>query len=172
MIGLRHRRSPVRHGLAVVRRRGAVVRDAGDRGQVMILVLGFSVVALLLVVGGVDVTAVQLARIRMTDAADGAALAAADAVDAASVYRNGLGQTVRISDATVQSSASDYLAASGRPGGVTSWGLLTGTGSPDGQTAVVRLRGTVQVPLFATVVSSWGDALTVTVESRARAVLR
>jgi len=72
----------------------------------------------------------------------------------------------------VQSSASDYLAASGRPRGVTSWGLLPGTGSPDGQTAVVRLRGTVQVPLFATVVSSWGDALTVTVESRARAVLR
>jgi Flp pilus assembly protein TadG len=147
-------------------------REHRDRGQVTILVLGFTVISLLLVVGAVDVTAVQLARMRLTDAADGAALAAADALDAAAAYRDGLGEAVRLNDSGVQSSAADYLAAATRPEGISAWGLVQGTGTPDGTTAVVRLRGTAQVPLFAGVVSSFGDAVTITVESRARAVLR
>ena len=49
----------------------------------------------MLVVGGVDVTAVQLARARLLDAADGAALDAADSLDEPGAYGHGLDDAVR-----------------------------------------------------------------------------
>ena len=143
-----------------------------DSGQVMLLVLGFTVIALLLVVGAVDVTALQLARIRLTDAADGAALAAADELDQRSTYQQGLDTTVRVGDGPVREAAARYLESEGRPHGVADWALLPGTGSPDGRSAVVQLRGTAQVPLFSAVVSALGDTVTIDVRSRARAVVR
>ncbi|MEP7018458.1 MAG: hypothetical protein ABI899_10620, partial [Actinomycetota bacterium] len=36
-----------------------------ERGQISLLILGFTVIALMLIIGAVDVTAVQLARTRM-----------------------------------------------------------------------------------------------------------
>ena len=133
-----------------------------ERGQISLLILGFTAVALMLVVGGVDATAVQLARTRMLDAADGAALDAADALD----------EAVRLTDATVQQAAAGYLAAQPRPSGVSSWGLASGTGAADGQTAVVRLQGRATIPMLASVVQVFGGSVTITVESRARAGLQ
>ena len=78
----------------------------------------------MLVVGGVDATAVQLARTRMLDAADGAALDAADALDEAGAYGQGLDEAVRLTDATVQQAAAGYLAAQPRP----QWCLVLGAG--------------------------------------------
>lgn len=40
---------------------------------------------------------------------------------------------------------------------------------PDGQTAVVRLRGDADLPLIGGLLESLGGSVTVTVESRARA---
>jgi hypothetical protein len=152
----------------------AAVRWRGERerGQVGILVLGFTVVALMLVVGGVDVTAVQLARTQLLDAADGAALDAADSLDEPGAYDGGLGAAVRLTDATVLQAAAGYLAAQPRPSGVSSWGLVGGTGALDGQTAVVRLQGQATIPLLSSVVEVWGGSVTITVESRARAALQ
>ena len=103
-------------------------RTDGERGQISLLILGFTAIALMLVVGGVDATAVQLARTRMLDAADGAALDAADALDEPGAYGQGLDDAVRLTDATVQQAAAGYLAAQPRPSGVSSWGLASGTG--------------------------------------------
>ena len=143
-----------------------------ERGQISVLILGLTVVALMLVVGGVDVTAVQLARTRLLDAADGAALDAADSLDEPGAYRGGLGDAVRLTDATVQQAADRYLAAQPRPTGVSSWGLVPGTGAPDGQTAVVRLQAQATIPMLASVVEAFGGSVTITVESRARAALQ
>jgi Flp pilus assembly protein TadG len=143
-----------------------------ERGQISLLILGFTVVALMLIVGGVDVTAVQLARARLLDAADGAALDASDALDGGRAYSSGLRSAVEISDASVRQSAAQYLAAQPRPHGVTSWVLADGTGSPDGQTAVIRLRGTTDIPIAAAVLSAFGGSVNITVESRARSALR
>jgi Putative Flp pilus-assembly TadE/G-like len=60
--------------------------DQREQGQISLLILGFTVIALMLIIGAVDVTAVQLARTRMLDAADGAALDASDALDNGSAY--------------------------------------------------------------------------------------
>jgi hypothetical protein len=148
------------------------LREQAERGQISVLILGFTLIALMLIIGGVDVTAVQLSRTRLLDTADSAALDAADALDNGSAYSGGLKLAVPITDASVARSAAGYLAAQPRPHGISSWVLASGTGSPDGQTAVIRLRGTVDIPIAASVLSAFGGSVQITVESRARSGLR
>ena len=133
--------------------------------------LGFTVVAILLVMGTVAVTSVQLSRTRLLDAADGAALDAADALDLGA-YHQGLDRSVALTDSTVRGTAVDYLAHRPRPESLLGWGVASGTGSPDGETAVVRLSGEARVPLVGGLLESVGGSVTITVESRARADLR
>jgi len=147
-------------------------RGQRERGQISVLILGFTVIALMLIIGGVDVTAVQLARVRLLDAADSAALDASDALDSGAAYGGGLRSAIEISDASVRESAALYLAAAPRPRGISSWVLVDGTGSPDGQTAVIRLRGTADIPIAAKVVAAFGGSVDITVESRARSAIR
>jgi Flp pilus assembly protein TadG len=146
-------------------------REQPERGQISLLILGFTIIALMLIVGGVDVTAVQLSRTRLLDAADAAALDASDALDSNSAYDQGLKAAVPITDASVIASAGEYLAVEPRPPGISSWVLTDGTGSPDGQTAVIRLRGTVDIPIAASVLAAFGGSVDITVESRARSGL-
>ncbi len=143
-----------------------------EGGQISLLILGFTVIALMLIIGAVDVTAVQLARARLFDAADSAALDASDALDDGTAYSGGLRSAVAISNDSVKQSAARYLALQPRPHGISSWALVSGTGSPDGQTAVIRLRGTADIPIAAKVVAAFGGAVDITVESRARSELR
>lgn len=143
-----------------------------EAGQISLLILGFSIIALVLIIGGVDVTAVQLARTRLLDASDGAALDASDALDSGSAYDQGLRSAVPITDVSVRKSATEYLAVESLPHGITSWVLTDGTCSPDGQTAVIRLRGTVDIPIAASVLAAFGGSVNITVESRARSGLR
>ncbi len=133
-----------------------------------LLVLGFTVVAILLVLGTVTVTSVQLSRMRLLDAADGAALDAADSLDLR-VYQRGLGEAVAVSDTTVRETAEQYLAARPRPQSLLAWQVAPGTGSPDGQTAVVRVTGDADLPLVGGLLDTLGGSVTITVESRARA---
>jgi Putative Flp pilus-assembly TadE/G-like len=160
-----------RLGLAGERRPGrAGIRP--EQGQISLLILGFTIIALMLIVGAVDVTAVQLARTRLLDAADGAALDASDALDNGSAYDRGLQSAVSITDGSVRQSAAEYLAVQPRPHGISSWALADGTGSPDGQTSVIRLRGSVDIPIAASVLAAFGGSVNITVESRARSGLR
>jgi len=146
-------------------------QEPSERGQISLLILGFTLIALMLIVGAVDVTAVQLARTRLLDAADGAALDASGALDNGSAYQAGLKSAISISDESVRRSATGYLLAGPRPHGISSWVLAEGTGSPDGQTAVVRLRGTADIPIAASVLEAFGGSVTITVESRAQSIL-
>ena len=145
-------------------------RRGGEAGQVTLLILGFSVVAILLIVGTVAVTSVQLSRMRLLDAADGAALDAADSLDLGA-YEGGLGGAVAVSDATVRNTAVQYLAERPRPESMLGWQVAPGTGSPDGQTAVVRISGRADLPLVGGLLDTLGGSVTITVESRARATL-
>ena len=143
-----------------------------EGGQISLLILGFTVIALMLIIGAVDVTAVQLARARLFDAADSAALDASDALENGTAYSGGLRSAVAISNDSVNQSAARYLALQPRPHGISSWTLVSGTGSPDGQTAVIRLSGTADIPIAAKVMAVFGGSVDITVESRARSELR
>ena len=139
-----------------------------DRGQLSIMVLGLTVIAMTLIIGGLAVTSVQISRMKLLDAADSAALEATDE-GTERIYASGLGETLPVTDAVVQRSAADHLASRDRPHGIESWAVAEGTGSPDGRTAVVRLQGEADLPLIGGLLESLGGSVTVTVESRARA---
>ncbi|MFC6713127.1 pilus assembly protein TadG-related protein [Branchiibius cervicis] len=144
------------------------LRADGERGRVLLLGAGLFALLGLLVMGGIDVTAIQLARVQMIDAADAAALDAADAVDPGAIYRSGVGQQVALSDRSVRTDAAASLGRQHRPGQVTGWAVIDGTGSSDGRTARVVLRGTVHPPLSGGLLALIGKDVTITVQSDAR----
>ena len=78
-----------------------------ERGTASIMIVGFAVVAIMLVGVVVDASTAYLRRTALDSLADGAALAAADGVQGRQVYEGGLGERARI-DPEV---ARDYVAA-------------------------------------------------------------
>ncbi|MEO7752585.1 MAG: pilus assembly protein TadG-related protein [Terracoccus sp.] len=145
--------------------------EPAEEGQVSLLILGVFAIVLVLILGGIDVTAAQLARMRLLDVTDAAALDAADSLDEQSVYEQGVGARLALTDASVRDSASAHLAKTPRPVGISDWGLVPQTGSPDGRTAVVTLSGRATLPMTGWVLESLGGGVTITVSSRARATL-
>lgn len=139
-----------------------------ERGTISVFILGLAAIAMVLVAGTVAVTSAHLSRMRLLDAADGAALAAANALDAAA-YERGLDDAVPLSDASVRQRAAEYLAGAERPRSVLRWWLAPGTGSPDGRTAVVALGGEAELPMAGGALRELGLSITITVASSARA---
>lgn len=152
--------------------RARLLATRRDGGQLTILIVGLLLVVLVVILGGIDATAAQLARTRLLDAADAAALDAADAIDEQQAYTQGIGSSVTISDGTVQQAAAGYLASSPRPQGVSAWRVGGGTGTPDGRTAVVVVQGDADLPFASGVLSFLGGSVTITVVGRARADLQ
>ncbi|GAA2742742.1 hypothetical protein GCM10009868_13880 [Terrabacter aerolatus] len=151
------------------------LRPRGDRpadeGQIGVLALGLFVLVTLLVLGAVDVTAAQLARMRLLDAADSAALDAADALDERAAYERGVLEQLALTDESVAAAAEAHLSRTPMPPGITSWSVVPDTGTRDGATAVVTVRGTATLPMSGWVLESLGGSVTITVTSRARAPL-
>lgn len=143
-------------------------RSRDERGQLSILILGLTVIAMTLIIGGLAVTSVQVSRMRLLDAADSAALGATDE-GAQGIYEDGVASDLPLDDAVVRESATAHLLERSRPHGLESWSVAPGTGSPDGRTAVVRLTGEADLPLIGGLLRSMGGSVTVTVESRSRA---
>ncbi|XVX21491.1 pilus assembly protein TadG-related protein [Actinomycetota bacterium] len=152
------------------RRRGRPAPDA-ESGQIGLLLLGLTMVAITLILVTAAITSAHLTRMRLLDAADGAALDAADSLDT-SIYTGGLREAVALSNNSVAEAASNYLAARPVPPSMLAWAVAPGTGSPDGQTAVVRVTGTAEVPFVGALLEAAGTTITITVESRARADLQ
>jgi len=146
-------------------RRSPVQRS--EEGRVALLVMVFTMICILLITGVIAVTSVHLSRMKLLDAADGAALAAANALDE-TAYGGGVGEAVPLSNATVRQTAGDYVASRPMPGGMVQWGLGSETGTPDGELAVVHMSGVAEVPFIGWML---GEGVEVNVVSRARADL-
>jgi hypothetical protein len=144
------------------------MRDDPEAGQISILLIGLVAVCLTIVLGVVGVTSVQLSRIHLLDAADAAALDASDALAPERAYAEGLRGGVPLTDASVVEAASAHLAQRARPSRLIDWAVAPGTGSPDGRTAVVVVRGTARIPVVSAVLAQFGGGVTVTMTSTAR----
>jgi hypothetical protein len=134
------------------------------------LILGFAVILIALVTGGIAVTSAQMARMQLYDVSDAAALDAADAIDSGA-YTGGVHDAVPLASRTVAAAAAAYVARTDRPHEMTSWTVSSGTGSPDGRTAVVRMTCVARLPLVGGLISALGGSVTIHAESRARAGL-
>lgn len=151
--------------------RPVAVRGGPDDGQVALLILVYALIALSLVAVVVDATAVHLARTQLLDAADAAALDAADAVDEKAVYAGGLADAVQLTSASVRDQATTYLSSYAVPSHLDDVVLGARTGSADGGSATVELRGRVRLPIGGAVMATWRGGILVTVTSTARTTL-
>ena len=133
--------------------------SAGERGTVLVLVLGFAVLLVLMVGVVVDVSAVVLAKRGVASAADGAAVSAAQALDVERLYREGPGAELPLSLDQARGRVMTYArqAAEQQPG-------LTLVVRLDGRTAVVTASRTLRLPFPVP-----GSAGSVRVEAVARA---
>jgi hypothetical protein len=150
-----------------------------DDGQVLLLTLVYTLIAFSLITVVVDATAVHLARTQLLDAADGAALDAADGIDAPGTY--GVADApasspadpqvhhLVLTDASVRDQAEEYLSTYEPPSRLDQVVIVAGTGSRDGRSATVVLTGRVRLPIGGVVVAGWGDGIDVTVTSTATA---
>ena len=142
-------------------RQGAQGHRPNDDGTVLFLTIGLSVVLLLLVAVVVDVSAVILAKRGVSSAADGAAVAAAQRVDTASVDSgNGLDSRLPLDEVLVQELVATYQdeADDSAPG-------LRLVARVDGvSTAVVDAYRTVTLPF-----GGWLEVGRVQVHATARA---
>jgi Flp pilus assembly protein TadG len=148
-----------------------------DDGQVLLLTLLYVVLAMSLVVVVIDATAVHLARTQLLDAADAAALDAADSIDVASTYgqaddastggQPGQPRHLVLTDASVRREVDAYVSTYEPPTRVDGVIDAHGTGSKDGRSATVVLTGSVRLPLVGAVVQGWTDGISVTVRSTA-----
>lgn len=152
--------------------RGQGVVDP-ESGQILPLLLGYVLLALVLVVVVVDITAVHIQRNRLVALADGAALDAADALDRVRFYTQGATEEpaapVPVSGETVRESAEEYLAVAGDPARLAEVAVADPTGTPDGVSAEVTLVARARLPLFASAVASWRGGVPLRATSRARA---
>lgn len=127
-----------------------------ERGQTSVLVVGLALVVAMLVAVVVDASAAYLQRQGLHSLADGAALAAADAVAAESVYTGGLdggpgggrgggpGKGVAVDPGAASAAAAAYLrsvgAAAHYPG-------IRADVRTTGDRVVVRLAAPLDLPL-------------------------
>jgi len=150
-------------------------RPSGDDGQIMLLSIGYVVLALLLVGVVVSATAVHLQRKQLLILADLAALEAADALDTSAYYTDAPpsepsadSRLVRLTPSGVADSVDAYLANAPAAERFTDLAVVEAT-TTDGRTARVTLRAVAQVPLLNIVTAAWSDGIELQVTARARA---
>ncbi len=90
-----------------------MTRRRSEDGQTTLLLVGFFLVAALLVVVVVDASAAYLRRQHLDALADGAALAAADAVAGEQVYLDGLDERAGIDPGLARAHVAEHLRAVG-----------------------------------------------------------
>ncbi len=95
-------------------RRGGDPRWRDDRGSVLVLLLGFAVLALVLVGVVADLSKVFLAKRALASTADGAAIAAAQAIDLEALYTGAADPgTLPIDSRSAAAAAGAHLARDG-----------------------------------------------------------
>ena len=136
------------------------MRRRDEDGQTSVLIIGFFLLAALLVVVVVDASAAYLHRQRLDAVADGAAIAAVDGLQEASIYQNGLGERAVLDPGQARALVATYLRGVGayRYRGFRYQVFI----SDDSVT--VRVSASLDLPLAP---AGWGSSTTVAAGSAA-----
>jgi len=140
-----------------------------DSGQLLVLILGFAVVAGLLVTVVTNASRVFLYQRALSSAADGAALAAAQSVDTAAIYRGGAEETLPLDPAAVDAAVVGYLADAGVAERLP--GLAVATTATDGTTVSVTLTVRVDLAFLNAVSDQWSSGVPLRATARATSPL-
>jgi archaellum component FlaF (FlaF/FlaG flagellin family) len=82
-----------------------------DEGSILVFGIGLSLVGLMIATVSINVASIWVTRNVLDGIADGAALSAAQAVDVDSVYRQGLGTQLRLSETLARTKVREYVTA-------------------------------------------------------------
>ncbi|MEP6462092.1 MAG: pilus assembly protein TadG-related protein [Frankiaceae bacterium] len=128
--------------------RTAAGRRCGrDHGSILLLTIGYALIAIALIVVVVDASAFFLSRRALSALADGAAVAGTHAEDGNEIYAAGTGTTVPLTDDGVRSEVDGYLAA--RETAAAYPHLQLADLGTDGTTVSVSLREDKPLPFLA-----------------------
>jgi hypothetical protein len=118
-----------------------------EKGQMMVMILGYVVLALLVTTVVIGISSVYLEHKRLLSLADGASLAAADSYTLGEVETQGGSPSAVLNPARVRNVASDFVSRSPASQRFDGLAVAGATGSPDGVTAVVVLTAAVHPPV-------------------------
>lgn len=131
----------------------------GERGTIIPLVIGFTVILILLITAVINVSRVFLFHRDIVSAVDGAALAAASGVAAESVYGGQLGAgQVGLSQEAAKQRVDDYIGVNDLP---TRFPGLESSVTVSGDTVTVVFSARAQVP-FEAIIGDWVGGIPVT----------
>lgn len=153
--------------MTVIRRRTPTA-ESRDDGQLMVIIIGFVLLALLLATVVTAASSVYIEHKKLLSLADGASVAAADSFTLGQLETGGGSPTAILTGARVQSAAADFLDRSGASARFSGLSVGLGTGSPDGSTAVVVLSAAVHPPVVNFLVP---DGIRIEASSTARSRL-
>jgi uncharacterized membrane protein len=159
---------------AGLRRRATAVRGRDD-GQLLLLVIAFTLIVALLITVVVNASRLFLMRRSLTALADGAAVVAANGIDEAAFYtRGGRDGTVPLDDAAAEALVRDYLEAYFRADeNVDRFpGLRLVDVSTSGGVATVTLRVRVALPFVNAVSDDFARGVPVEATASARLEMR
>jgi Flp pilus assembly protein TadG len=155
-------------------RRGSPARfTRNDDGQLLLLVMIYTVIAAALVLVAIDASTVFLERRSLSAAADAAALAGAQGLDRGAYYAGHGDGTLAVSDSSVRQAVAGYVAATRLP--AEHHRLTVTAASPGGRGATVHLTSVVRLPFAALlhyIGSPYDGTVTVGATAHATAPLR
>jgi Flp pilus assembly protein TadG len=131
------------------------LRERDDEGQLSLLILGYTVIAAMLVAVVVDLSHAFLYRRALAAAADGAAVAAASSPDLDALYRQGAATQVPLDEVAARAAVEQY-ARDGALGDRFRDFDVVAVDVHDG-TVSVTLAARVRLPLVTRVVADWRD---------------
>lgn len=146
----------------------ARVRHGADDGQLLLLVLAYTVIAALLVTVVVDLSKVYLYRRALVAAADGAALSAANEPDLASIYRGG-SRVLPLSDEGARVAVRQYETDGDLDARFD--GFRIDEVATDGTVVRVRFEAVVHLPFATLLVGRWRGGYPVRATARAESPL-
>lgn len=143
------------------------VHRGGESGQLMVLLIGYVMLALLLVTVVAAVSSIYIEHKKLLSAADGAAVAAADSFTLGAVVEGNGAPAALLTPARINGAVANYLRLNGSYERFSALAVGSGTGTPDGHTAQVTLTAVVH-PLFINLLVPDGIAITATGAARSQ----
>jgi hypothetical protein len=116
------------------------VNIKSEDGSVLLFGVGLSIAALMITTVAINVAAIWTTRNVLDGIADGAALAAAQAIDADAVYRDGIGTRLRISENSARARVRDYVRAADADAQVQQFSIRAVTVSGTSVTVTVQAK--------------------------------
>ncbi|WP_284983696.1 pilus assembly protein TadG-related protein [Arthrobacter sp. efr-133-TYG-118] len=125
------------------------LKSEGEEGHLMVLTIGYVVIALLLATVVAAASAIYIEHKKLLSVADGASVAAADSYTLGQVDSGAETPWAVLNSERVRSVTESYLSQNGAHSRFDQLAVARGTGSPDSATAEVVLSAVAHPPVVS-----------------------